>query len=101
MRVFGKFFEFKRSIKVTDENVKEMLDKYEIEIVELEEANLNLMRNVRNLESQIKFYKERLKIVENIKIHDKSKINLWIILAIVCFLFGILSWMTGHTTIFE
>ena len=101
MRVFGKFFEFKRSINVTDENVRTVIDNYENEIVELEETNLSLMRNIRNLESQIRFYKERLKIVEGIKISDKSKINLWKVLAIVSLLFGILSWMTVNTKIFD
>jgi len=95
MRVFGKFFEFKRSIKVTDDNLKQVLDNYENEIVQLEESNLNLMRNVRKLESQIKFYQERLKIVETIKIDEKSKVNLWKIIAIISILFGILSWMSS------
>jgi len=95
MRVFGKFFEFKRSIKVTDDNLKQVLDNYENEIVQLEESNLNLMRNVRKLESQIKFYQERLKIVETIKIDEKSKVNLWKIIAIISILFGILSWMVS------
>jgi hypothetical protein len=93
MRIFGKFFEFKRQLKVTDENVQQVLDNYENEIVQLEESNLNLMRNVRKLESQIKFYQERLKIVEGIKIDEKSKVNLWKVIAIVSVLFGILSWM--------
>jgi hypothetical protein len=93
MRIFGKFFEFKRQLVVTDENVQQVLDNYENEIVQLEESNLNLMRNVRKLESQIKFYQERLKIVEGMKIDDKSKINLWKIITIISILFGILSWM--------
>jgi len=95
MRIFGKFFEFKRQLIVTDENVQQVLDSYENEIVQLEEANLNLMRNVRKLESQIKFYQERLKIVETIKIDEKSKVNLWKIIAIISILFGILSWMSS------
>lgn len=93
MRIFGKFFEFKRQLVVTDENVQQVLDNYENEIVQLEESNLNLMRNVRKLESQIKFYQERLKIVEGIKIDEKSKVNLWKVIAIISILFGILSWM--------
>jgi len=101
MRIFGKFFEFKRSIKVTDENLQQVLDNYENEIVQLEETNLSLMRNVRNLETQIRFYKDRLKIVETIKIDDKSKINLWKIIAIVSFLFGLISWMLNQTKIFD
>jgi phage shock protein A len=95
MRIFGKFFEFKRQLIVTDENVQQVLDSYENEIVQLEESNLNLMRNVRKLESQIKFYQERLKIVETIKIDQKSKVNLWKIIAIISILFGILSWMVS------
>ena len=101
MRIFGKFFEFKRTIKVTDENVQQVLDNYENEIVQLEETNLSLMRNVRSLEAQIRFYKERLKIVEGIKIDDKSKINLWKIIAIVSLLFGVLSWMFTNTKILK
>ncbi len=101
MRVFGKFFEFKRSIKVTDENVQKVIDNYENEIVELEGTNLNLMRNVRTLETQIKFYQERLKIVEGIKIDDKSKINLWKIIAIISILFGIISWMVATKSLIQ
>lgn len=95
MRVFGKFFEFKRQLTVTDENVKQVVELYENEIIQLEETNLNLMRNVRNLESQIKFYQQRLKIVEGIKINDKSNLNLWKTIALISFLFGLISWMVN------
>jgi hypothetical protein len=58
--------------------------------------NVSLMKNVKELEQQIKFYQERLKILEGIKIEEKSKVNLWRILAGLGAAIGALigSWLT-------
>jgi phage shock protein A len=66
---------------LTQQEFENMLSANEREIIELTDANVQLMRKIRDLEQQIRFYNDRLKIVEGIKVEEKSKVNLWKILA--------------------
>jgi hypothetical protein len=75
---------------------QEVLDTYEREIVEMETMNVDLMRKNKDLEKKIEFYQEQLKIVEGIKVEEKTKVNLWKILAGAGAAIGALigSWLT-------
>jgi hypothetical protein len=66
---------------ITQEEFQDTIDIFEKDIIELTDANVQLMRRIRDLEQQINFYQDRLKIVEGIKINEKTKVNLWRILA--------------------
>ena len=92
MKIIKKIFQ--KDLK--QEEFQSILDANERDIIELEDLNVNLMRKNKDLERQIEFYQERLKILEGIKIEEKSKVNLWRILAAlgagIGALFG--SWLT-------
>ena len=77
MKIIKKIF--KKNL--TQDEYHKILDTYEREIVEMEDLNVELMRKNKDLEKKIEFYQDRLKIVEGIKIEEKSKVNLWKILA--------------------
>jgi len=92
MKIIKKIFQK----DLTQEEFQSILDANERDIIELQDSSVNLMRRIKDLERQIEFYQERLKIVEGIKIEEKSKVNLWKILAAlgagIGALFG--SWLT-------
>lgn len=69
---------FKKNL--SQEEFQSILDNNEREIIELTDLNVDLMRNIKDLERKLEFYQERLKILEGIKIEEKSKVNLWKIL---------------------
>ena len=75
---------------------QQVLDTYEREIVEMETLNVELMRKNKDLEKKIEFYQEQLKIVEGIKVEEKTKVSLWKILAGAGAAIGALigSWLT-------
>jgi len=85
---------FKKDL--TQQEFQEILEINDREIIELSDANVQLMRKIRELEQQITFYNERLKIVEGIKVEEKSKVNLWKILAGIGAAIGAIigSWLT-------
>lgn len=60
-----------------NDELNKILDAQERDILELEDMNVNLMRKNKDLEKQIQFYQERLKIVEGIKVEEKSNVKLW------------------------
>jgi hypothetical protein len=78
------------------EEYHQILDTYEREIVEMEDLNVQLMRKNKDLEKKIEFYQEQLKIVEGIKVSEKTKVNVWKILAGAGAAIGALigSWLT-------
>jgi hypothetical protein len=78
------------------EEYHSILDTYEREIVEMEDLNVQLMRKNKDLEKKIEFYQEQLKIVEGIKVSEKTKVNVWKILAGAGAAIGALigSWLT-------
>jgi len=63
------------------EEYNSILDTFEKEIIELTDLNVGLMRKNKDLESKLEFYQEQLKIVEGIKVSEKTKVNLWKVLA--------------------
>ena len=85
---------FKKDL--TQQEFADILSSNEREIIELTDMNVSLMKSIKELEQQIKFYQERLKILEGIKIEEKSKVNLWRILAGLGAAIGALigSWLT-------
>jgi uncharacterized protein YfbU (UPF0304 family) len=85
---------FKKDL--TQKEFDDILSANEREIIELTDMNVSLMKSIKELEQQIKFYQERLKILEGIKIEEKSKVNLWRILAGLGAAIGALigSWLT-------
>ena len=92
MRVIKNLF--KKNL--TQEEFQSILDANEKELIELTDLNVDLMRNIKDLEKKLEFYQERLKILEGIKIEEKSKVNLWKILAGLGAAIGALvgSWLT-------
>jgi NAD-dependent DNA ligase len=92
MKIIKKIF--RKDLK--QEEFQDIFDIQERDIIQLEDMNVELMRKNKDLERQIEFYQERLKILEGIKIEEKSKVNLWRILAAlgagIGALFG--SWLT-------
>ena len=78
------------------EEYHKILDTYEREIVEMEDLNVQLMRKNKDLEKKIEFYQEQLKIVEGIKVSEKTKVGVWKILAGAGAAIGALigSWLT-------
>lgn len=78
------------------EEYHKILDTYEREIVEMEDLNVQLMRKNKDLEKKIEFYQEQLKIVEGIKVSEKTKVSVWKILAGAGAAIGALigSWLT-------
>jgi hypothetical protein len=81
---------------LTQEEFESILDVNEKELIELTDLNVDLMRNIKDLEKKLEFYQERLKILEGIKIEEKSKVNLWKILAGLGAAIGAIigSWLT-------
>ena len=81
---------------LTQEEFQSILNDNEKELIELTDLNVDLMRNIKDLEKKLEFYQERLKILEGIKIEEKSKVNLWKILAGLGAAIGALigSWLT-------
>ena len=81
---------------LTQDELNKILDTQERDIIQLEDMNVELMRKIKDLEKKIEFYQERLKIVEGIKVEEKSKVNLWKWLAGIGAVFGALfgSWLT-------
>jgi hypothetical protein len=62
---------------LTQDEYHKILDSFERDIIEAETLNVELMRKNKDLEKKIEFYNERLKIVEGIKVEEKSKVKLW------------------------
>jgi len=85
---------FKKDL--TQQEFDDILSANEREIIELTDMNVSLMKSIKELEQQIRFYQERLKILEGIKIEEKSKVNLWKILAGLGAAIGAIigSWLT-------
>ena len=85
---------FKKDL--TQQEFQEILEVNEKEIIELSDNNVQLMRKIKDLEQQITFYNERLKIVEGIKVQEKSKVGIWKILAGIGAAIGAIigSWLT-------
>jgi hypothetical protein len=85
---------FKKNL--TQQEFDDILSANEREIIELTDMNVSLMKSIKELEQQIRFYQERLKILEGIKIEEKSKVNLWKILAGLGAAIGAIigSWLT-------
>jgi hypothetical protein len=85
---------FKKDL--TQEEFQDILSSHEKDLIELTDTNTQLMRRIRDLEQQIIFYQDRLKILEGIKIEEKSKVGIWKILAGIGALIGALigSWFT-------
>ena len=85
---------FKKDL--TQQEFDDILSANEREIIELTDRNVSLMKSIKELEQQIRFYQERLKILEGIKIEEKSKVNLWKILAGLGAAIGAIigSWLT-------
>ncbi len=83
---------------ITQQEFEDTLSLNEKEIIELTDANVQLMRRIRDLEQQIAFYNDRLKIVEGIKVEEKTKVNLWKILAGIGAAIGAIvgSWLTKN-----
>ena len=81
---------------LTQDEYHSILDTFEKDIIEMDQLNVNLMRKNKDLEKKIEFYQEQLKIVEGIKVEEKTKVNLWKILAGAGAAIGALvgSWMT-------
>ena len=81
---------------LTQEEFQSILNDNEKDIVELQDMNVDLIRKTKDLEKKLEFYQERLKILEGIKIEEKSKVNLWKILAGLGAAIGALigSWLT-------
>lgn len=73
-----------------------ILDAFEKDIIELEDLNVQLIRKNKDLEKKIEFYQEQLKIVEGIKVSEKTKVSVWKILAGAGAAIGALigSWLT-------
>jgi len=92
MRVIRNIF--KKDL--TQQEFDDILSANEREIIELTDMNVSLMKSIKELEQQIRFYQERLKILEGIKIEEKSKVNLWKILAGLGAAIGAIigSWLT-------
>lgn len=92
MKIIKKLFQK----DLTQQEFQDVFDIQERELIELEDMNVQLMRRAKDLEKQIEFYQERLKIVEGIKIEEKSKVNLWRTLAAIGAAVGALfgSWLT-------
>ena len=85
---------FKKDL--TQQEFDDILSFNEREIIELTDMNVSLMKSIKDLEKKLEFYQERLKILEGIKIEEKSKVNLWRILAGLGAAIGALigSWLT-------
>jgi Uma2 family endonuclease len=81
---------------LTQEEFQSILNDNEKDIVELQDMNVDLIRKTKDLEKKLEFYQERLKILEGIKIEEKSKVNLWKILAGIGAAIGAIigSWLT-------
>jgi hypothetical protein len=81
---------------LTQKEFQDILDIQEKDIIQLEDMYVELMRKNKDLEKKIEFYQEQLKIVEGIKVEEKSKVNLWKWMAGVGAAFGALlgSWLT-------
>jgi len=81
---------------LTQEEFQSILNDNEKDIVELQDMNVDLIRKTKDLEKKLEFYQERLKILEGIKIEEKSKVNLWKILAGLGAAIGAIigSWLT-------
>jgi hypothetical protein len=81
---------------LTQDEYHNILDTFEREIVQMEDLNVELMRKNKDLEKKIEFYQEQLKIVEGIKIEEKTKLSVWKILAGLGAAIGALigSWLT-------
>lgn len=94
MKIFKNIF----NKDLTQEEYNKILDTQERDIIELEDTNVKLMRKIKDLEKQIEFYNDRLKIVEGIKVEEKSKVKLWKWLAWIGAAFGTLlgSWITKN-----
>ncbi len=92
MKIIKKIFQK----DLQQEEYHKILDTYEREIVEMEDLNVQLMRKNKDLEKKIEFYQEQLKIVEGIKVSEKTKVNVWKILAGAGAAIGALigSWLT-------
>jgi hypothetical protein len=78
------------------EEFHSILDTFEKDIIELEDLNVQLIRKNKDLEKKIEFYQEQLKIVEGIKVSEKTKVSVWKILAGAGAAIGALigSWLT-------
>ena len=92
MKIIKKIFQK----DLQQEEYHKILDTYEREIVEMEDLNVQLMRKNKDLEKKIEFYQEQLKIVEGIKVSEKTKVGVWKILAGAGAAIGALigSWLT-------
>ena len=92
MRVIKNLF--KKNL--TQEEFQSILNVNEKDIVELQDMNVDLIRKTKDLEKKLEFYQERLKILEGIKIEEKSKVNLWKMLAGLGAAIGAIigSWLT-------
>ena len=81
---------------LTQDEYHSILDTFEKDIIEMDQLNVNLMRKNKELEKKIEFYQEQLKIVEGIKVNEKTKVSVWKILAGAGAAIGALigSWLT-------
>jgi cell division septum initiation protein DivIVA len=81
---------------------KEQLDEFlktnEREIIELLDQNTELLRRIKKLETDLKYYKEQMARLEAIKIEQKAEKGVWKAITIAAAAFGalVMSIFMGH-----